>query len=370
MLKVKQMSKDYYKTLGVDKSASQEDIKKAFRKLAHEHHPDKGGNAEKFKEASEAYSVLSDDKKRAQYDTYGSAGPAGTGGFNGGQYQGQGGFGGFEGFDFSGFNGQGAEGFDFDLGDMFGDFFGGGRKKQKKGRDITVDMELSFQESVFGAAKKIRLTKTSKCGSCGGTGAEKGSQMETCPICSGRGKIQEVKKSIFGNFMTERVCDNCSGTGKIPKVKCSTCRGYGILKKDEEYEVKIPADIDDGETIRLTGAGEAIKDGSSGDLYIRIRVKKNPLFEKEGKNLITELNIKLTDSILGAKYNLETLDGMIELKIPEGIAYGEILRVKGKGIPKENGGRGDLLVKINIKTPHHISKQAKKIFEELKNEGI
>jgi len=360
------MNKDYYKILGVSKDASKEDIKKAFRKLAHEHHPDKGGNIEKFKEVSEAYGVLSDDNKRSQYDTYGSAGSTGAGGFN----QGQSGFGGFEGFDFSGFNQGGNQDFDFDLGDMFGDFFGGGRKKQKKGRDITVDMELTFQESVFETTKKIRITKTSKCGSCGGSGAEKGSQMETCPVCSGYGKVRETKRSIFGNFMTEKVCDNCSGTGKIPKVKCTTCRGYGILKKDEEYEVKIPADVNDGETIRLTGAGEAIKDGSSGDLYIRIRVKKNPLFEKEGKNLITELNIKLTDAILGAKYNLETLDGNIELKIPEGMAFGEILRVKGKGIPKENGSRGDLFVRVNIKTPSRLSKQAKKVFEDLRNEGI
>jgi molecular chaperone DnaJ len=362
------MNKDYYKILGLSKTASKEEIKTAFRKLAHEHHPDKGGNAEKFKEVSEAYSVLSDDNKRAQYDTYGSAGHMGGGGFN----QGQGGFGRFEGFDFSGFNQGGGQNFDFDLGDIFGDFFGsgGGRKKQKKGRDITVDMELSFKESVFGVDKKIKLTKTSKCNSCGGTGAEKGTQMQTCSACSGYGKVRETKKSIFGNFMTERICEECSGTGKIPKERCTVCRGYGISKRDEEYEVKIPSDIDDGETIRLTGAGEAIKDGSSGDLYIRIRVRNNPLFQKDGKNLVTELNIKLTDAVLGAKYNLETLDGNIELKIPEGMAFGEILRVKGKGIPKENGGRGDLYVRINIKTPSHLSRQAKKVFEDLRGEGI
>ncbi len=360
-------NKDYYKTLGIDKSASKEDVKKAFRKLAMEHHPDKGGNAEKFKEVSEAYSVLSDDNKRAQYDSYGSAGP-GAGGFGGQQYQGGNGF---EGFDFSGF--QGGQNVDFDLGDIFGDFFGGGssqRSRPKKGRDIHVDLELTFSESVFGVEKTIRLTKNSKCKVCNGTGAKSGTQMQMCHECGGQGRVRETKRSFLGPIVTERVCEVCEGTGKIPKEKCSNCSGSGIEKKEESFSVKIPADINDGETVRLSGAGESLKGGSSGDLYIKIHVRKDSLFKKEGKNLVTELNIKLTDAILGAKYSLKTLDGEIELKVPEGAEFGQILRIRGKGVPTSADKRGDLLVKLNIKIPSRLSGKAKKDFEKLKEEGI
>jgi len=361
-------NKDYYKILGVDKSASKEDIKKAFRKLAHEHHPDKGGNAEKFKEANEAYSILSDDSKRSQYDTYGSASP-GAGGFGGGQqYQG----GGFDGFDFSGF--QGGQNVDFDLGDIFGEFFGGGRsssrKTPKKGRDISVDLELSFSESVFGAEKTIRLTKNSKCKVCEGTGAKSGTSTQTCHSCGGQGTIRETKRSFLGPIVTETTCEVCEGSGKIAKDKCSSCSGLGINRKEESFVVNIPADINDGETVRLSGAGESIKGGKSGDLYIKIRVKKDSLFKKEGKNLVTELNIKLTDAVLGAKYMLKTLDGDIELHIPEGAEFGQILRIRGKGIPVGPEKRGDLLIKLNIKMPNRLSKKTKNSFEELKNEGL
>jgi molecular chaperone DnaJ len=360
------MNKDYYKILGVSKEASKEDIKKAFRKLAHEHHPDKGGNQEKFKEVSEAYSVLSDDSKRSQYDTYGSTGPAGGGGFN------QGAGGGFGGFDFSGFSGQNGQNFEFDLGDIFGDFFGGGggRKTQKKGKDIAVDMELSFHDSVFGVEKNIRLNKTSKCKDCGGSGAKKGSSMQTCSVCNGHGKVREAKRSMFGNFMTESICSNCDGAGQIPKDKCHTCSGKGTHKREDELSIKIPRDVNDGETIRLSGGGEAIKGGSSGDLYIKIHVRKDHLFEKESKNLVTELNIKLSEAILGTKIMLKTLDGEIELKIPEGTQSAEILRIRGKGVPIDDERRGDLLVKINVKIPHRISRQAKEAIEKLQKEGL
>jgi len=356
------MSKDYYKTLGVEKNASKEDIKKAFRKLAHEHHPDKGGNAEKFKEISEAYTVLSDDSKRAQYDQFGTTGPSGFGG-------GQGGFNAQDfGFDFSGF--QNGQNFEFDLGDIFGDFFGGGRSTTRKGKDISIDLDLTFAESVFGVQKKIRITKTSKCRECGGTGAKAGTGMETCRTCNGKGKVREAKRSIFGTFASERLCEECSGTGKIPKEKCSSCYGKGVLNREEEFDVNIPADVNDGETIRLTGAGEAIKDGKIGDLYIRLHVRPDKLFQKEGKNLVTELNIKLTDAVLGAKYTIKTLDGDIELKVPEGSEFGQILRLKGKGVPMGGSKRGDLLVKLNIKIPSHLSRKAREDFENLKKEGL
>ncbi len=368
-------NKDYYKTLGVDKGANKEDIKKAFRKLAMEHHPDKGGNPEKFKEISEAYSTLSDDSKRKQYDTFGSAGPAGQGGGNyGGGFQGGQGF---EGFDFSGFNQGNGQGFEFDLGDIFGDIFGGAtgqrKAKAKKGRDISVDLELSFYESVFGGEKKFRLTKQSTCKICTGTGARVGTGMQKCPTCGGAGTIREAKRSVFGTFMTESICETCGGTGEVPKDKCGNCRGSGILKNEDEIIVNIPSDVNDGETIRLSGGGEPVKGGATGDLFMKVHVKKDSLFKKEGKNIVTELNIKLSDALLGAEYKMKTLDGEIELKIPEGVEFGQILRVKNLGIPMDTGRgdrRGDLLVKLNIKLPNKLSRDARKTIEELKREGI
>jgi len=366
------MSKDYYKILGVPKTATKDEIKKAFYKLAHEHHPDKaGGNEAKFKEASEAYNVLSNDQKRSQYDNMGSGFQGGSGG---GQYQGQGGFGGAQGFDFSGF--QNGQGFEFDLGDIFGDFFGGGggggrgRAKTKKGRDISVDLNLTFAESIFGVKKTIFITKSSKCTECAGSGAKKGTEHITCRACSGRGKITEMRKSFFGTFANERICDECQGAGSVPKEKCPKCHGIGVLQKEEEIEVNIPADVNTGESIRLTGGGESVKGGSSGDLYIKLHVEKSNLFAKEGKNLITELNVKMTDAVLGNVYKMQTLDGEIELKIPEGTNAEDVLRVRGKGVPKESGDRGDILIKIKIKTPSRLSKGAKKIFEDLRKEGL
>ena len=299
------MSKDYYKILGVDKSASQDDIKKAFRKLAHEHHPDKNkGNAgaeQKFKEASEAYSVLSDDAKRKQYDTFGSTGGGfnpGQGGFNGGQ--------GFGGFDFSGFQqgGFGQGGVEFDLGDIFEGFFGGGGRRPRKGRNIQVDVELSFKDSIFG-----------------------------------------LEKEIFVN-------------GK-------------------RLAVKIPPGIENSQGLRVGGEGEEGPAGK-GDLIVRIWVKDHPIFRKEGFNLIMELPIKLTTALAGGVINVETLDGTIELKIPAGTSHGEILRAKGKGVPHEQPGsvfgtggrRGDLLIVTHIEMPRKLSKNAQKLVEDLKKEGL
>ena len=300
------MSKDYYKTLGVDKKANKDDIKKAFRNLAHKYHPDKGGDAEKFKEINEAYSILSDENKRAQYDRFGSSGPQ----FNGG---GAGGFNGFEGFDFSGFSGGFAGGnssFEFDLGDIFGDFFGGGGTRgarSKRGSDISVDLEISFEESVFGVEKEIILHKTSICDTCSGTGAQKGTSMETCNTCNGNGTIREIKQSFLGQIQSTRTCDKCSGTGKIPKDKCKICSGNGVLKKQTTLKIKIPAGIENGEMLRLSGGGEAVSKGQSGDLYIKIYVKKHKIFRKEGLNLVMDMNIKVTDAILGNTIQIETL---------------------------------------------------------------
>ncbi len=364
-------NKDYYNILGVNKNADQEEIKKAFRKLAHQYHPDKGsGNADKFKEASEAYSVLSDEKKRAEYDTYGQTFAGGNG-----PTQGQG----FGGFDFSGFNGgQGGfdfsqNGFEFDLGDIFGDIFGGGGRgggRPSRGRDISIDVELSFSESIFGTDRKMLLSKTSACSDCSGTGAKRGTDMRTCSKCNGKGKVHETKRSFLGNFSSVRVCDECNGKGKVPKEKCSTCHGAGVHKRQEEISVVIPAGIDDGEMIRLTGSGEAVSGGTSGDLYIKVHVKKHPVFHKEGANLVTDLALKLSSALLGEEYSMQTLDGEIKVKIPEGVTHGEILRVKGKGVPYEKGKRGDLLIRLSVKLPSKLSKDSRRLIEELRREGI
>lgn len=361
--------KDYYKILGVDKSASKEDIKKAFRKLAHQHHPDKNsGNDEsskKFKEASEAYSVLSDDQKRKQYDTFGSAGPGagGFGGFNPND---------FGGFDFSGFQ-NGQNGVEFDLGDLFGDFFGGGRSRnprQQKGRDITMDIKISFEESVFGVEKDILLTKTSACLTCSGSGATPGTGFDTCQTCNGKGKINETRRSFIGVFSTTRACHVCHGGGKVPKEKCSTCGGEGVVERQQEITAKIPSGIEDGEIVRLGGMGEAVPHGIPGDLYLRIHIKPHQSISKEGPHLTTEMPIKLTQAIAGAEVMLKTLDGDIVLKIPEGSNNGDILRLKGKGVPDQRGNRGDFLIRLKVTMPRKLSKESKKAIDILKQEGI
>lgn len=378
------MGKDYYSSLGIDKKASKEEIKKAFRTLAHKYHPDKkGGDDAKFKEINEAYSVLSDDRKRAEYDSYGRV-------FNGGStgQTGQGGFsqGGWGDFDFSQFtqggqqgNGFGGEGFEFDLGDLFGGMFGGGRQtKAKRGRDISIDIELSFEESIFGTERSVLLNKVSTCDSCRGTGAEKhngkdsgkDADLVTCDRCNGKGSIREVKRTFLGQVDVQTTCDTCHGSGKMPKEKCHICKGAGVFKKESEIKVKIPAGIEPGEMIRLTGAGEAVSGGQAGDLYIKIYVKKHQVFRKDGSNLVMEQNVKLSDALLGAEYSLKTLDGEITVKIPEGVSHGEVLRVKGKGVPYDKNSRGDLLIKIVVAMPKKLSKDARKIIESLKKEGI
>ncbi len=299
------MSKDYYKILGVDKSASQDEIKKAFRKLAHEHHPDKkGGDEAKFKEANEAYQILSKPEKRQQYDQFGSTGPGG-GGFNGGQ----GGFGG--GFDFSGFQG-GQGGFDFggqhvDLDDILGSFFGGGQR-QRRGRDVRLNMKLTFRESVFGVEKKI----------------------------------------------------------SVPDLKDGQDSG-----KNKEMTVTIPAGVESGQSLRVQGYGEQLSDGQAGNVLLTIHVEPHKVFKREGMNLIMHLDVKLTDAILGVKYDVELLDGKkIKVKIPSGLESGQILRVKGEGIPAGTFHNGDLYIKTNILVPKKLSKSAKAAIEELQKEGF
>lgn len=362
------MSKDYYEILGVNKNATKDEIKKAFYKLAHKHHPDKKeGNEAKFKEVNEAYQVLSDDAKRAKYDQFGSQ-YANMGGAQGGQY------GGFEGFDFSGFQ-NGNVDFDFgNLNDIFSDFFaggmGGGRSQARRGRDISTEIQISFSDAVFGVNRKILITKTSSCLTCHGSGGKTGTKMETCKVCNGQGKIRETKRSFLGNISSTKICDYCLGVGETPKEKCETCRGAGILRREEEISIAIPAGIRDGEMIRMTGMGEAVSRGTTGDLYIKINVTSHPVFKRDGHDLVMSLNLKLSEALLGTKYHIDTLDGKIEVAIPEGVSINEILRVRGKGVPISKNKRGDLLIKLNIKLPNKLSRKSREIIEELKKEGI
>jgi molecular chaperone DnaJ len=233
-----------------------------------------------------------------------------------------------------------------------------------------VDIELTFAESIFGVERKILLNKTSTCDHCKGSGGEPGTEMKTCPTCNGNGHIRETRRSILGTFTNERVCDSCHGTGKVPKEKCHVCKGAGIYRKQSEISVKIPAGINPGEMVRLTGGGEAITGGNPGDLYIRIHIKAHPTFHKEGNNLVMDLHVKLSDALLGAEYRIDTLDGPVTLSVPQGVAIGEILRLKGKGVPINQKHRGDLLVHIKIDLPRKLSKESKKLIEELKKEGI
>ena len=364
--------KDYYETLGVNKNASKDEIKKAFYKLAHKYHPDKKeGNEAKFKQVNEAYQVLSDDAKRSKYDQYGSAFENAQHGYGGGQRSG------FGGFDFSGFGdfsaqGGSAFGEDFDLNDIFSDFFGGGggRRETRRGRDISTEVQISFSDSIFGTNRKILITKTSSCLSCHGSGAKTGSKMETCKTCNGQGKIRESKRTIFGNIANTKICEVCLGAGEVPHDICETCKGKGVLRREEEVSIVIPAGIRDGEMIRMTGFGEAVSRGATGDLYIKINVAPHAVFKRDGHNLVMNLNLKLSDALLGAEYPIQTLDGEIRITIPEGVALNEILRVRGKGVPISKNKRGDLLIKLNIKLPGKLSRKSREIIEELKKEGI
>lgn len=358
-------NKDYYEILGVPKTSSKDEIKKAFHKLAHKYHPDKNkGDDAKFKEVNEAYQVLSDDQKRAQYDRFGSAGA-------------QGGFGGFDpnnmgGFDFSGF--QNGQGFDMgDLGDIFSDFFGGGMRggaQERRGRDISTEITIPFADSIFGTVRRILITKVSACETCHATGGKVGAKQVSCGQCNGKGQIRETRRSLIGSFVTTRVCEVCSGSGQIPSEPCDTCKGAGVKRKEEEIEIRVPGGIDSGEMIRMTGMGEAVRKGMAGDLYVKINVQSHPHFRRDRQNLLMDMEVKLSEALLGADREIETLDGKVTVEIPAGIASGTQLRVKERGVPSQRGKRGDLMIKVTVKIPSKLSKRAKEAIEHLKEEGL
>ncbi|PJA46429.1 molecular chaperone DnaJ [Candidatus Uhrbacteria bacterium CG_4_9_14_3_um_filter_50_9] len=345
------MAKNYYEILEVDRGASQDEIKKAFRKKAHAYHPDKAsGDEEKFKEANSAYQVLGDPEKRAKYDQFGSAAfEGGTGGAGFGQ--------GFGGFDFS------AAG---DFGDIFGDLFGGGQRRQRvrRGNDIQVDIELEFTDAVFGATKEITLSKTDACERCSGNGAEPGQGVETCGTCKGSGVEVRMQRTILGNMQTQVTCQTCQGSGEVPKEPCSTCRGSGTDKKKQTMEIQIPAGVEDGSTLRVRGKGEAIKNGQPGDLYVRLHVRRDPRFERDGVHLHSQISIGFTQAALGDTIDVETVDGPVELKIPSGTQSGARFRLKGKGV-MAGGGRGDHYVHVEVVVPKKLSREQKKLIEEL-----
>lgn len=366
------MAKDYYQVLGVSKTASEDDIKKAFRKLAQQYHPDKkGGDEAKFKEVSEAYAVLSDKKKRAQYDQFGqyqAGGPQGGFGGFGGQ--------GFEGFDFSQFGGQGGFSFngqEFDLGDIFGEVFGGGRggaRAKARGRDVSIDIELTFKESILGAERRVLIAKIGACDVCDGSGAQKGSAVVTCTTCNGKGDIRETRNTFFGNFTSSRPCPSCNGRGKVPEKACPACRGDGVRKREEEIHIVVPAGVENGEMIRMPGRGEVAPGGGAGDLYVKLHVRADTAFMREGSNLVTTLAIKLTDALLGSEQEVRTIDGKAKVSIPAGSSHGDTIRVRGEGVPHGRGSRGDLLVRLDVAMPKKLSKKAKELIEELAREGL
>ncbi len=368
------MSKDYYEILGVSKNATQEEIKKAFRKKAHQYHPDKKtGDEKKFKEANEAYQILGNEQKRKQYDQFGSS-FNGASGFSGGQQSG-----GFNWQDFarqaggqSGF-GNGGVNFDgFDFGDIFGDIFGGSSRtrRQTRGADLQFQMEISLKESAFGAEKIISLNKMEECDQCHGKGYDSSAKIIECPQCKGSGRIRQQQRTMFGIFQTEAICPTCQGEGKKPDKFCSKCHGSGRVKKSKELKIKVPAGIDDGESIRITGEGEAGEKGSvAGDLYIVFRIKPENNFKRQGYNILTKQTINIVQAALGDKIKVMTLDGEVNLKIPAGTESGQIFKLSGKGVEKLHGrGRGDQLVEIEVKTPKRLTRKAKKLLEELENE--
>jgi molecular chaperone DnaJ len=365
------MAKDLYGVLGVPKGASDDEIKKAYRKLAHKHHPDKpGGDEAKFKEINEAYQVLSDKSKRSQYDQFGQT-------FNQGQGGGAGA--GFGGFDFSGFQGfGGGQNFDFGGGgfeDIFSDIFGGGSshsRRRSRGQDIQVDVEISFSEMVKGAEKEIRLYKSVVCDRCSGSGNEPRTGMKTCPTCGGSGQVQKTARSFFGTFSQVVECSECSGAGEVPEKKCAKCSGNGRVKEEENIAINIPAGIQDGQTISVGEQGEAGGRGSiPGDLYVTVHIAAHKKFERKGQDILSTEQIPFSTAVLGGKIEIETIEGNLVLKIPAGTKSGEVFRIKEKGVPVLQGrGRGNQLVKIIINTPKNLSREQKDLIEKLKNQGI
>ncbi|MBL7058637.1 molecular chaperone DnaJ [Patescibacteria group bacterium] len=358
---------DYYKTLDVEKGASQDEIKKAFRKKAHVYHPDKkGGDEAKFKEVNEAYQVLGDEKKRSQYDQFGPSFQHGQAGGGAGGSQ-----------DFGGFSQGGFTINMDDLGDAFSDFFGGSRTNQRgrRGSDIETIVDIDFREAVFGTEKEINLTKNNQCGYCDGNGVEPGAKIDTCKPCNGSGRVTKIQRTILGQMQVQATCTTCGGDGKTYSQKCTKCSGIGATRGTSKINVKIPAGIDEGQSIRLNGQGEAGQQGAqNGDLYLLIKINSDPDFSREGDTVLSKEYINFSQAALGDKIEIKTVDGALKLKIPEGTQSGTQFRLRGKGVHRLNQRgmfsgiqniRGDHLVEVIVNTPTKLTRKQKKLLEEL-----
>ncbi len=339
--------RDYYEVLGVDKGVDDKQIKKAYKRLAMKHHPDRNKDnkkaaEEKFKEIQKAYAILSDPQKRQAYDQFGHAGvdgSAGAGGFGGGNPFGGGGF-----------------------GDIFGDIFGGGSAQvDNRGSDLRYDLEIDLKDAVEGTTVKIRIPKNESCDTCHGTGAKPGTSVKTCGTCGGSGQVQMQQ----GFFAVQRPCHVCSGTGQKIESPCGTCRGQGVVKKQKTLSVKIPAGVDTGNRIRLSGEGEAgTRGGPNGDLYVEVHVKKHNIFQREGNDLYCEVPIDFVTATLGGSIEVPTLTGKLKIKVPAGTQTGKLFRLRGKGIKAIRGGVGDLLCQVKIETPVNLNKKQKDLLKE------
>lgn len=357
--------KDYYEVLGVPKNASKDEIKKAYRKLAKQYHPDRNKDAgaeDKFKELQEAYDILSDEQKRNAYDQYGFAG---TQAFGGGGFS----SGGLE--DFFGSNGFGDFG---DLGDLLGGFFGSGFNNQSRqgvrsqGSDVQITLNLSFKEAVFGAEKKVSYSRMSRCKNCNGSGSEDG-RIEVCPMCSGRGQVFKVHRTLLGSMQVSTTCSNCNGSGSKIVNKCKFCNGSGLKTVVEELIVKIPAGVPDGVTMRFAQKGNVgSNQGSAGDLYVNIEVEEDANLERKGNDIYSTVHINVIDAVLGGEVPVETVHGKVFMKIPEGTQSEKVFRLKGQGGPKfRQHGNGDHYVRVVVDIPTGLSKQQKKDWEKLRN---
>ncbi|MFA7141837.1 MAG: molecular chaperone DnaJ [Candidatus Paceibacterota bacterium] len=355
-------SKDYYKILGVEKNATEEEIKKAYYKLAHEYHPDKkGGNEEKFKEINEAYQVLSDKNKRTQYDQFGSAQQQGYSNVNWQDFA-------------SNFGGMG----DFNLEDLFDVFQGGfsrtsSKRDVRRGNDLEVEISVPLASVLENQVKEIKINKFVSCSRCGGSAKEPGTSFKTCPTCKGKGRIEEIKRTILGSFAQVKTCPECLGEGTIPEQICNVCEGEGRVKKEETIEIKIPQGIDTNQVFKVKGKGDAgRKGGTFGDLYVRIIVEKDPVFERRGDDLFQELPISMSQAVLGDKIKIKTLEKkQIFVRIPSNVQTGKVLKVSNRGIPHFSSfGRGDLYIKLVIKTPQRLTKEQKELFKKLKEKGL
>ena len=362
--------RDYYEVLGVDKSVSEDELKKAYRKLAKQYHPDANPDnreeaEKKFKEVNEAYEVLSDPQKRKMYDQFGHSGPNG--------YSSD--FSGFSGFDgFSGFSGfGGAGGFDVDLGDIFSSFFGGGssrsqrRNGPQRGNDLKVSVNISFKEAVSGTRKQVKVIRKEQCPTCSGSGARPGTSTETCKACNGTGQIRTVRNTILGSMQTTRVCENCAGSGKVISNPCTECKGTGYVRKTRTVTFNIPAGIDNGMVIPIRGEGEpGVRGGASGDLYITVNVDQDTVFSRKGDNIYETVHVSFAIATLGGKIKINTLEGVEDYDLPSGTQSGTVFTLRNRGVKNVNGnGTGNLNFTVIVDIPKRVTSEQRQLIEKL-----